>query len=304
MENSIDAVGVDLVGERGRNVFYVVLYMVLVIILCLLFMNMIVRIVIQTYNMQKDFISFNRLLSDQQRSWIQVQIMTYAVKPKVELQADSSYYLRNLCIKVQRHRHFENFIMMCILLNTLIMALTWFDPPKELPETIEIFNYVFMTIFTLEAIIKLIALKGLYFRDSWNIFDFTIVTITLIMLFLKIINVEVPFGNGPTVLRALRIGRILRLIKRAKKLKIIFHTLLDSAASLGSLGLLLVIIFFMFAIIGRSVFGLTEINGAMEELNDHVNFRDFGTSFLLLLRCSTGESWHMIMFDYARSYSP
>ena len=42
----------------------------------------------------------------------------------------------------------------------------------------------------------------------------------------------------------------------------------------------------------------------MQELNEHVNFRDFSTSFLLLLRCSTGESWHMIMFDYARSYSP
>lgn len=42
----------------------------------------------------------------------------------------------------------------------------------------------------------------------------------------------------------------------------------------------------------------------MEELNQHVNFRDFGTSFLLLLRCSTGESWHMIMFDYAKAFSP
>jgi len=60
----------------------------------------------------------------------------------------------------------------------------------------------------------------------------------------------------------------------------------------------------MFAIIGRSLFGLTQINGPMQELNEHVNFRDFSTSFLLLLRCSTGESWHMIMFDLARSYSP
>lgn len=46
------------------------------------------------------------------------------------------------------------------------------------------------------------------------------------------------------------------------------------------------------------------INGPMDELNEHVNFRDFVTSFLLLLRCATGESWHLIMFDYARTYSP
>lgn len=73
-----------------------------------------------------------------------------------------------------------------------------------------------MTVFTLEAIIKLIAFKKYYFHDSWNIFDFTIVAFTLIMLFLQSVDIKVPFGNGPTILRALRIGRILRLIKRAK----------------------------------------------------------------------------------------
>jgi len=81
-------------------------------------------------------------------------------------------------------------------------------------------------------------------------------------------------------------------------------TLLDSAASLGSLGLLLIILFFMFAIIGRSMFGMAKIGEPNDELNEHVNFRDFTTSFLLLMRCSTGESWHLIMFDLARGYSP
>lgn len=60
----------------------------------------------------------------------------------------------------------------------------------------------------------------------------------------------------------------------------------------------------MFAIIGRSMFGMSSINEPLSELNEHVNFRDFWTSFLLLMRCSTGESWHMIMFDLARTYSP
>ena len=49
--------------------------------------------------------------------------------------------------------------MACIMLNTVVMALIWFDEPKELPQVIEVLNYVFMTIFTVEAIIKIIALK-------------------------------------------------------------------------------------------------------------------------------------------------
>ena len=79
---------------------------------------------------------------------------------------------------------------------------------------------------------------------------------------------------------------------------------MQSAGSLSSLGLLLIILFFMFAIIGRSIFGMAKIGDPNDELNEHVNFRDFSTSFLLLMRCATGESWHLIMFDFARDYSP
>ena len=60
----------------------------------------------------------------------------------------------------------------------------------------------------------------------------------------------------------------------------------------------------MFAIIGRSLFGLVKIGGPNVELNEHANFRDFSTSFLLLLRCATGENWHLIMFEIARPYAP
>lgn len=104
------------------------------------------------------------------------------------------------------------------MLNTVVMALIWFDEPKALPDVVEILNYVFMAIFTAEAVIKIIALKTLYFKDSWNIFDFTIVAFTLLILLLKVASVPVQFGSGPTVLRALRIGRIIRLIKKAQKL--------------------------------------------------------------------------------------
>ena len=141
--------------------------------------------------------------------------MTYDAKPIIQLQRNSRYALRNFCIQIQQSHHFDNFIMFCILLNTIIMALIWFDQPKELPSVIEIFNYVFMFVFTIEMIIKIIALQLIYFREGWNKFDFLIVMVTLIMLLLKMLSIEIPFGNGPTILRALRIGRILRLLKRA-----------------------------------------------------------------------------------------
>lgn len=63
MWDSVDAVGINKVPMRDTNLFFIPLYMILVVLLCLLFVNMFVRIVIETYNLEKDFIDFKKLLS-------------------------------------------------------------------------------------------------------------------------------------------------------------------------------------------------------------------------------------------------
>lgn len=70
MWDSVDAVGINKMPVRDTNLFFIPLYMILVILLCLLFVNMFVRIVIETYNLEKDFIDFKKLLSPQQICWI------------------------------------------------------------------------------------------------------------------------------------------------------------------------------------------------------------------------------------------
>jgi len=76
-----------------------------------------------------------------------------------------------------------------------------------------------MVIFTIEAIIKLIALKRAYFKDSWNNFDFVVVVASLVASLLSLIpNTGIDFAMQATIVRLLRVLRVLRLIKRAKKL--------------------------------------------------------------------------------------
>ena len=65
MWDSVDANGVNLMPIRNNNPYFVIVYIFLVIILCLLFINMIVRTVVLTYNIEKDFLNFNRLLTEQ-----------------------------------------------------------------------------------------------------------------------------------------------------------------------------------------------------------------------------------------------
>lgn len=87
---------------------------------------------------------------------------------------------------------------------------------------LEVFGYiniVFSLIFTVEAIIKLIGMKGNYFKDTWNVFDFVVVCITLVVFTVKFIpQITLDMSSQATIVRVLRVLRVLRLVKRAKKL--------------------------------------------------------------------------------------
>lgn len=162
-------------------------------------------------------------------------------------------------------------------------------------------NYVFMAIFTVEAILKLIAMHGNYFKDGWNIFDFTVVIFTIIALILKSIpGLGIDVSQQTTMVRILRVLRVLRLIKRAEKLKIITETVMVALPALGSLGTLLLLFIFLFTVIGVQIFAYCQLHDA---LNYHVNFQSFSSAFLLLVRCATGEAWNELMFDTSRPYS-
>jgi voltage-dependent calcium channel L type alpha-1D len=112
--------------------------------------------------------------------------------------------------------------MFMILANTLVLALKWYDMPQEVISMNEYLNYTFSAIFTCEAIIKLIAFRKNYFKDSWNKFDFIVVVGTWIVIIVLKLNLPIDLQIFGTILRTLRIGRIFRIIKRAPSIQIIF----------------------------------------------------------------------------------
>ena len=78
------------------------------------------------------------------------------MKPKKRLEAQFSK-LRNLMINITEHRNFDTFILICILANTFVLGFNWYMQPQSYKDVLEIFNYTFMIIFTIEAICKIIA---------------------------------------------------------------------------------------------------------------------------------------------------
>lgn len=76
-------------------------------------------------------------------------------------------------------------IMIAIMANTALLAFNWYMQPEDYELPILIVNYIFVVIFTLEAIVKLLAMHCLYFKEAWNIFDFTVVVLTIIILIIN-----------------------------------------------------------------------------------------------------------------------
>jgi hypothetical protein len=95
------------------------------------------------------------------------------------------------------------FITICIILNTLFMALDHHGQSSKMTRILTTGNYVFTTIFTFECLLKLIALTPTkYLRNGWNVFDLLIVTVSLVELGLA--NIK-----GLSVLRSFRLVSII-----------------------------------------------------------------------------------------------
>lgn len=104
-----------------------------------------------------------------------------------------------------------------IILNTICLSVTWFGEPPLLTAVMESVNIGFTIVYTVEMVIKLIAYKRNYFRDGWNNFDFLIVIFAWLGFVAKYVF-GIDVGALTTVVRAFRILRVLKLVRKAKSL--------------------------------------------------------------------------------------
>ncbi|KAM6452897.1 sodium channel protein type 5 subunit alpha-like isoform 3-T3 [Liasis olivaceus] len=185
-------------------------------------------------------------------------------------------------------------ITLCIVMNTLFMAMDHYKMTKEFEEVLNIGNQIFTGIFTTEMVFKLIALDPYYyFQQGWNIFDSIIVTLSLMELSLS------SMGNV-SVLRSFRLLRVFKLAKSWPTLNTLIKIIGNSVGALGNLTLVLAIIVFIFAVVGMQLFGelyyknVTKISSTGQLPRWHM--KDFFHSFLIIFRILCGE-WIETMWD-------
>ncbi|XP_017056004.1 sodium channel protein para isoform X29 [Drosophila ficusphila] len=187
----------------------------------------------------------------------------------------------------------ELFITLCIVVNTMFMAMDHHDMNKEMERVLKSGNYFFTATFAIEATMKLMAMSPkYYFQEGWNIFDFIIVALSLLELGLEGVQ-------GLSVLRSFRLLRVFKLAKSWPTLNLLISIMGRTMGALGNLTFVLCIIIFIFAVMGMQLFG--------KNYHDHKdrfpdgdlprwNFTDFMHSFMIVFRVLCGE-WIESMWD-------
>jgi voltage-gated sodium channel len=129
-----------------------------------------------------------------------------------------------------------------------------------------------LSVFVVEISLRLVIMRLRYFRDPWNVFDFTVVAIALI-----------PASGPLAVLRALRVLRVLRLITLVPSMRRVVGGLLSALPGLGSVSAIIAIIFYVSAVIATKLFG-----ASFPEL-----FGSLPKSAFTLFQVMTLEGWAM-----------
>ncbi|XP_078726098.1 sodium channel protein type 2 subunit alpha-like isoform X2 [Lampetra fluviatilis] len=185
-------------------------------------------------------------------------------------------------------------ITICIILNTLFMALEHYPMTPEFENALSVGNLVFTGIFTAEMVLKIAAQDPYYyFQQGWNIFDSIIVSLSLMELGLSSVD-------GLSVLRSFRLLRVFKLAKSWPTLNMLIKIIGNSVGALGNLTLVLAIVVFIFAVVGMQLFGkmykecVCKISENCTLPRWHMH--DFFHSFLIVFRVLCGE-WIETMWD-------
>ncbi len=168
---------------------------------------------------------------------------------------------------------FRHTILALIAVNAVILGLeTSARAMAAMGPELILLDHIILWIFVGEIILRIIAHGRNFFRDPWGLFDLFVVAIAL-----------APASEEFSVLRALRVLRVLRIISGVPRLRRVVGALLHAVPGIGAIGLLLGLVFYVFAVIATKLFGAEFPQW----------FGTIGESMYSLFQIMTLESWSM-----------
>uniref|UniRef100_A0A670ZU73 Voltage-dependent L-type calcium channel subunit alpha n=1 Tax=Pseudonaja textilis TaxID=8673 RepID=A0A670ZU73_PSETE len=317
---TIDTHAEDMGPIYNYRMSIAIFFIIYLILIAFFMMNIFVGFIIVTFQEQGETEYKNCELNKNQRQCVQYALKARPLRcyiPKNPYQYQIWYLVTS--------SYFEYLMFFLITLNTICLGMQHYKQSDMMNQLSNILNVVFTILFTIEMILKLIAFKAKgYFGDPWNVFDFLIVVGSIIDVILSQIDVSAmriinssdscvsnthPIHHETklpaidpedsdrisiTFFRLFRVLRLVKLLSRGEGIRNLLWTFIKSFQALPHVALLIVMLFFIYAVIGMQMFGkIALVDGT--QINRNNNFQTFPQAVLMLFRCATGEAWQEVL---------
>ncbi|XP_060591923.1 voltage-dependent calcium channel type A subunit alpha-1-like isoform X8 [Ruditapes philippinarum] len=327
LKNSMDSTFVDQGPQPNYHMEMAVFYVVFFIVFPFFFVNIFVALIIITFQEQGESDLGDQDLDKNQKQCID---FTMNAKPLCRFMPKNKGSFKYRVWKLVVSTKFEYLVMTLIALNTVVLMMKFnnqqdfenkfrerstenghtsiTDQGSFYEKVLISINIIFTVLFTIECILKLLAfgIKN-YFRDAWNIFDFVTVLGSILDVMINEFGDRVAemvtgeeqgdyVGLNVGIFRLFRAARLVKLLRQGYTIRLLLWTFLQSFKALPYVCLLILMLFFIFAIIGMQIFGNIKLDSETD-INRHNNFRSFFQALMLLFRCATGENWQQIMLS-------
>uniref|UniRef100_A0A3Q3JUG4 Voltage-dependent L-type calcium channel subunit alpha n=1 Tax=Monopterus albus TaxID=43700 RepID=A0A3Q3JUG4_MONAL len=294
---AIDSGEEDMGPVFNNRVDVSIFFIIYIILIAFFMMNIFVGFVIVTFQEQGEEEYKNCELDKNQRQCVQYALKARPLRcyiPKNPYQY-RVWYIVTSC-------YFEYLMFFLIMLNSLCLGMQHCNQSEHVTKLSDNLNLTFTVLFTVEMILKLMAFKARgYFGDPWNVFDFIIVVGSIIDVILSEVDVSlkgITYTENASVsftfFRLFRVMRLVKLLTRSEGIRNLLWTFIKSFQALPHVALLIVMLFFIYAVIGMQIFGkIALVDGT--QINRNNNFQTFPQAVLMLFRCATGEAWEEVM---------
>uniref|UniRef100_A0A672JIM5 Voltage-dependent L-type calcium channel subunit alpha n=1 Tax=Salarias fasciatus TaxID=181472 RepID=A0A672JIM5_SALFA len=286
---AVDANAINRGPIYNYRVEISIFFIIYIIIIAFFMMNIFVGFVIITFREQGEAEFKNCELNKNQRQCVYYALKAQPIKIYIPKNPSQLKFWR-----IINSSQFEYVMFVLILGNTLTLAVQHYEQSKLFTSIMDILNMIFTVVFTIEMIIKLLALRH-YFIDPWNSFDALIVVGSVLDIAVSEFSGKGESGKvSITFFRLFRVLRLVKLLSKGEGIRTLLWTFVKSLQALPYVGLLIAMIFFIYAVIGMQTFGKVAIDDDTD-INRNCNFQTFFMAVLVLFRCATGEQWQEIM---------
>jgi len=186
---------------------------------------------------------------------------------------------------IRSNKAFELFVVGVIIFSALVVGVKTYAIPESVTGLVVVLDWLITIIFLIEITIRFLAEKRKidFFKSGWNIFDTTIVLVSLI---------PIEDSELAVIGRLIRIFRVLRMISIIPELRLLLNSLIKALPRLGYVALLMFIIFYIYAAVGATFF--SEMESGL--------WSDIAVSLLTLFRVMTFEDWTDVMYETMEVY--